>query len=164
MSVKGFQEYYPEYFSHCYGCGANNEHGLHVKSYWDGDATVAHFKPESYHTGGFPGYIYGGLIAALFDCHGTGSAAAAAFKVEGREMWTEPPIRFITASLKLDFLKPTPRGVELEIRAEILEIKKRKATIDISLIAEGMVRAKGHMIAVRLPDDVARDYQDPDII
>lgn len=156
MTIKGFQEYYPDYFSYCYGCGKNNEYGLHLKSYWDGDnTTVARFKPEPYHTGGYPGYVYGGLIAALFDCHGTGSAAAAAFKAQDREMWTEPPIRFITASLKVDFLKPTPQGVELEIRGEILEIKERKAIIDLSLVAEGIVRAKGHMVAVKLPEDVA---------
>jgi acyl-coenzyme A thioesterase PaaI-like protein len=139
MSIKAFQDYYPDNFSHCYGCGKNNEHGYHLKSYWDGDATVARFKPQSYHTGGFPGYVYGGLIASLIDCHGTGSAAAAAFRAEGREMGTEPPIRFVTASLKVDYLRPTPHGVELEIRGEILEIKERKVTLDISLIANGIV-------------------------
>jgi acyl-coenzyme A thioesterase PaaI-like protein len=155
MSIKAFQDYYPDNFSHCYGCGKNNEHGYHLKSYWDGDSTVARFKPESYHTGGFPGYVYGGLIASLIDCHGTGSAAAAAFRAEGREMGTEPPIRFVTASLKVDYLRPTPQGVELEIRGQILDIKGRKVTLDISLIAKGIVCAKGHMIAVKLPEDTA---------
>jgi acyl-coenzyme A thioesterase PaaI-like protein len=159
MSTKAFQDYYPDNFSHCYGCGKNNEHGYHLKSYWDGDSTVARFKPESYHTGGFPGYVYGGLIASLIDCHGTGSAAAAAFKAEGREMGTEPPMRFVTASLKVDYLKPTPQGVELEIRGEILEIKERKVTLDISLIANGIVCAKGHMIAVKLPEDATANSQ-----
>jgi acyl-coenzyme A thioesterase PaaI-like protein len=151
MSGKAFQDYYPDGFSHCYGCGKNNEHGYHLKSYWDGDTTIARFKPESYHTGGFPGSVYGGLIASLIDCHGTASAAAAAFKAEGREMWTDPPMRFVTASLKVDFLKPTPQGVELEIRGEILEVKERKVTLNISLVANGIVCAKGHIVAVKLP-------------
>lgn len=156
MSSKAFQDYYPDNFSHCYGCGKNNEHGHHLKSYWDQDTTVARFTPESYHTGGFPGYAYGGLVASLLDCHGAGSAAAAAFKAEGREMGTEPPIRFVTASLKVDYLKPTPLGVELEIRGEILEVKERKVTLNLSLIASGIVCAKGYMIAVRLPDEQQR--------
>jgi acyl-coenzyme A thioesterase PaaI-like protein len=164
MGIKAFQDYYPEAFSHCYGCGKNNEHGYHLKSYWDGDATVARFTPESYHTGGFPGYVYGGLIASLIDCHGTGSAAAAAFKAEERQMGTEPPIRFVTASLKVDFLKPTPQGVELEIRGEILEVKERKVTLDVSLIANGIVCAKGHVIAVKLPNDETANNQGSDII
>jgi len=155
MSGKAFQDYYPDNFSHCYGCGKKNEHGHHLKSFWDGDTTVARFTPERYHTGGIPGYAYGGIVASLLDCHGTGSASAAAFKAEGRDMGTEPPIRFVTASLKVDYLKPTPLGVELEIRGEILEVKGRKVTLNLSLIANGVICAKGYMIAVRLPDDTA---------
>jgi acyl-coenzyme A thioesterase PaaI-like protein len=154
MTTKAFQDYYPDTYSNCYGCGKNNEHGYHLKSYWDGETTIAHFTPASYHTGGFPDNVYGGLIASVLDCHGAGSAAAAAFKAEGREMGTEPPIRFVTASLKVDYLKPTPQGVELEIRGEILEIKGRKVTLGLTLSANGIVTAKGLMIAVRLPDDI----------
>lgn len=152
MVSKAFQDRYPDDFSHCYGCGRSNEYGHHLKSYWDGDVTVARFTPRSYHTGGVPGKAYGGLIASLLDCHGTASAAAAAFKVEKREMGTEPHMRFVTASLKVDFLRPTPIDVELEIRGEIVEVKPRKITIDLSLIANGEVCATGHMIAVKLPD------------
>jgi acyl-coenzyme A thioesterase PaaI-like protein len=155
MSSKAFQDYYPDNYSHCYGCGKNNDHGYHLKSFWDGDTTVAHFTPKPYHTGGMPGYAYGGLIASVLDCHGAGTAAAAAHKAEGREMGTEPPMRFVTASLKVDYLAPTPLGVELEIRGEIFEVKGRKVTMDLSLSADGVVCAKGYMIAVRLPDDAA---------
>jgi len=152
MASKAFQDYYPDDFSHCYGCGKSNEHGLHLKSYWDGNSTVARFTPKSYHTGGVPGNVYGGLVASLLDCHGTASAAAAVFRSEGREMDTEPCIRFVTASLKVDFLRPTPIDVELEVRGKIVEIKPRKVTIDLSLVANGDVCATGSMIAVKLPD------------
>ena len=56
-----------------------NEKGLQIKSYWDGDETVCTFTPRSYHTA-VPGYVYGGLIASLIDCHITGTAAAAAYR------------------------------------------------------------------------------------
>jgi hypothetical protein len=36
MNQKSFQDYYPDELSHCYGCGRLNEHGLKIKSYWDG--------------------------------------------------------------------------------------------------------------------------------
>jgi len=36
MDHKAFQDYYPHELSHCYGCGRLNEHGLQIKSYWDG--------------------------------------------------------------------------------------------------------------------------------
>ena len=101
MSQKAFQDYYPDELSHCYGCGRLNEHGLHLKSYWDGEGTVAAFLPRPYHIA-IPGYVYGGLIASIIDCHGTGTAAAAAYRAEGRAMDTEPPLRFVTASLHVD--------------------------------------------------------------
>ena len=38
-----FQDQYPEQFSHCFGCGRNNPAGHQIKSYWDGDRTIARF-------------------------------------------------------------------------------------------------------------------------
>ncbi len=67
MEKKAFQDYYPDYFSHCYGCGRLNEQGMQIKSYWDGEETVCIHIPKSYYTGGAPGYAYGGLIASLID-------------------------------------------------------------------------------------------------
>ena len=87
-----------------------------------GEETIANFIPRPYHTAS-PGYVYGGLIASLIDCHGTGTAAAAAYRAEGRSMDTNPALRYVTASLKVDYLKPTPLGVPLEIRGRIKEIK-----------------------------------------
>jgi len=152
MRETAFQDHYPPQFAHCYGCGTENPHGHKLKSYWDGDETVARFTPEPYHTGGFPGNVYGGLIASLMDCHGAASAAAASYRSEQREMGTEPPIRFVTASLKVDYLRPTPQGTELEIRGEIREIKARKVIVGLSLLANGEVCVTGEMIAVRLPE------------
>lgn len=148
---KAFQDYYPDDLSHCYGCGRNNDRGHQIKSYWDGDATVARFTPRPWHTA-IPGYVYGGLIASLIDCHGTGSAAAAAYRAEGREMDTDPPLRFVTASLKVDYLAPTPQGVELELRGEIAEVGARKVVVDISLGAAGRECARGRVVAVRMPE------------
>ncbi len=156
MKQKAFQDYYPETFSHCYGCGKSNVRGHQLKSYWDGNSTVAYFTPESYYTGGVPENIYGGLIASLLDCHGTATAAAAAFRAEGRAMDTEPAIRFVTASLKVDFIRPTPMGAELEVRGEIVETRPRKVTLELSLGARGETCAQGRMIAVRLRDDSGR--------
>ncbi len=110
MSEKAFPDDYPDALSHCYGCGRLNEHGLQLKSHWDGEETVAVFHPRPYHMA-IPGYVYGGLLASIIDCHGTGTAAAAAYRAEQRAMDTLPPIRFLTASLRVDFLRPTPLGV-----------------------------------------------------
>jgi len=153
MTEKAFQDYYPDDVSHCFGCGKLNEKGHQIKSYWDGDETVAVFEPEPYHTA-IPGYVYGGLIASLIDCHGTGTAAAAGYREEGRDMSSEPPLRYVTASLHVDYLRPTPMGVPLEIRGRIEEISGRKVVVSETLSANGRICAKGRVVAVRMPEDM----------
>lgn len=153
-SEKAFQDYYAPGFSHCYGCGPANEHGLHIKSYWldeEKQETVAHFTPQPWHTGGYPGNVYGGLIAALLDCHGNGSALAAGYRHEGRAMDSEPALRYVTGNLTLNFKKPTPIGCELEMRARITEVTERKVAMQVSLLARGETTVEGTMLCVRLP-------------
>ena len=151
MSEKSIQDFYPDDVAQCYGCGRANEHGLQLKSYWDGDETVAVLQPRSYHTA-IPGFVYGGLIASLIDCHGTGTAAAAAYREAGREMGSEPAFRFVTASLKVNYLRPTPLGPPLEVRGTIEEIKGRKVVVGATVTVEGEVCARGQVVAVQMPE------------
>ena len=153
VTQKAFQDYYPDALSHCHGCGRLNEHGLHVESRWDGEESVAFFVPESYHIA-IPGYVYGGLIASLIDCHSTGTAMAAKYRAQGRAMDTDPPWRFVTASLQVDYLRPTPLGVELEIRGTVQEIGERKVVVMASVSAEGEICARGKVVAVQMPEDM----------
>jgi acyl-coenzyme A thioesterase PaaI-like protein len=152
MGDKAFQDYYPDDLSYCYGCGRLNEHGLQIKSFWDGDETVCLFQPRPYHTA-VPGYVYGGLIASLIDCHSTGTAAAAAYRHEERDMESLPARRFLTAALHVDYLRPTPIDTTLEIRARVKEIKGRKVVVESTLSARGEICARGEVVAVQLPDD-----------
>lgn len=151
MSQKAIQDYYPDEVSHCYGCGRLNEHGLQLKSYWDGEETVAVFGPKSYHCG-ITGFVYGGLIASLIDCHAVGTAAAAAYRAEGRAMDTDPAFRFVTASLQVQYIRPTPVGTPLEIRGRVKEIKGRKVVVSARLSADGQLCALGEVVAVQMPE------------
>mgnify|MGYP001059031585 CR=1 FL=1 len=132
MTQKSFQDHYPDALAHCYGCGRLNEHGHQIKSYWDGDESVCHFVPKPYHIS-VPGYVYGGLLASLIDCHATGSAAAAMYKKENREMDTEPSFRFLTGSLFVKYLKPTPINCTLQIRGRIKEITGKKVIVALNM-------------------------------
>ena len=154
MNSPAFQDAYPDDLSHCYGCGRLNEHGLQLKSRWDGEETVAVFTPRPYHFA-LPGFVYGGLIASLVDCHGTASAAAAACRAEGRELGSEPPVRFVTAALHVDYLRSTPLGGPLEIRGRIEEIKGRKIVVAATVSAGGQLCARGRVVAVRMPASMA---------
>jgi len=147
MPTTAFQDAYPDELSHCYGCGRLNPDGLQLKSYWDGDETVARFRPRPSHTA-IPGFVYGGLLASLIDCHGTGSAAAAAEKANP----DGAPFRFVTASLHVDYLRPTPIDAELEIRGTIKELKEKKVVVAETVSANGKVCARGRVVAVRMPE------------
>ena len=151
MTEKAFQDYYPDHWSYCYGCGRLNEEGLQIKSYWDGAETVCHFTPRPQHIA-IPGYVYGGLIASLVDCHGTGTAAAAAYQAEGRSMDTQPPIRFLTGSLNVKYLKPTPLGPPIELRGKIIEVKGRKVVVEVTVKVNDAVTATGEVVAIQVPE------------
>jgi acyl-coenzyme A thioesterase PaaI-like protein len=154
VTQKAFQDYYPDHWAHCYGCGRLNEHGLQIKSYWDGDESVCTFVPKPFHIA-VPGYVYGGLIASVIDCHSTGTAAAAAYRARGHELDTELPLRFVTASLTVDYLRPTPIEGRLELRSQVREVKDRKVVVSTTLSAGGEVCARGEVVAVEIPENMS---------
>lgn len=153
MTQKAFQDYYPDDLAQCYGCGRLNEHGLQIKSYWDGEESVSTFVPRPYHTA-MPGFAYGGLIASVIDCHSTGTAAAAAYRAQGREQDSQPPLRFVTASLHVDYLQPTPIEGPLELRSQVKEIKGRKVVVSTTLSVGGEVCARGEVVAVQMRENM----------
>ena len=122
MTDRAFQDDYPDDWSVCYGCGRLNEQGLHIQSRWDGEESVCTFQPRPYHTA-IPGFVYGGLIASVIDCHATGTASAVAYRAANRPPGSDPPFRFVTAALHVDYLRPTPMGPPLELRATPKEVK-----------------------------------------
>ncbi len=152
-----FQDYYPDVLSKCYGCGKLNEHGYQIKSYWDGNESVCHFRPKPYHTS-IPGYVYGGLLASLIDCHGTGTAAATIYKAaKEADPNAEPNTRTLTASLHVDYVKPTPLGIELEVRGKVKEHKGRKVIVEEWILANGIVTVRGEVVAVQVPESMLEE-------
>ncbi|MDA8138446.1 MAG: PaaI family thioesterase [Desulfobacteraceae bacterium] len=149
MNEKAFQDYYNEEHAACYGCGRLNTHGLKIKSYWEGEESVCRFTPAPYHTA-IPGFVYGGLIASVIDCHSTGTAAAAAYRAAERPMGSQPEIRFVTASLHVDYLRPTPIDAPLELRGKVKEIKGRKVVVTTTVTSKGEVCARGEVVAIQL--------------
>jgi uncharacterized protein (TIGR00369 family) len=149
------QHLYPEAVAHCYGCGHLNGDGHHFETVWDEEADegVTRFTPQPHHMA-IPGYVYGGLIASLLDCHGIGTAAAAVRRERGVD---GDELRYVTASLHVDFLKPTPLGPELEARGAVVEMAERKVVVDVRMLTEGIECARGRVVAVRMPEGMARD-------
>jgi acyl-CoA thioesterase FadM len=69
-------------------------------------------------------------------------------------MDTDPPLRFVTASLHVDYLRPTPIDGPLEIRGKIKEIKGKKVVVESTLSAGGKVCARGEVVAVQMPENM----------
>jgi len=151
------QYYYPDDFAICYGCGRLNEHGHQLKSYWEGEECVCRFFPKPYHTGA-QNFVYGGLVASLMDCHGAGTAAAARHRQDGKTLGKEPLARFVTASLKIDYLRPVPIDGQIVVRGTADDIKGRKVTVSMTLTVDDEVCARGTLVAVQIPDDYVAKF------
>ena len=157
------QDFYPDDAARCYGCGRLNEAGHRLRTRWEGEETVSRFTPEDHHTA-LPGFVYGGLVASLLDCHGTGTAAGAAARADGWDPASgEPPEggmpRYVTARLEVDFAAPTPLGPELVVRGRVVERGERKIVVEETLEAGGEVTARGRVVAVRMPESLGRDTE-----
>ena len=79
--------------------------------------------------------------------------AAAALLNAAREQdpGARPTTRTLTASLQVDYLKPTPLGIELEVRGRVKELKERKVVIEEWIVANGVITVRGEVVAVRVP-------------
>jgi acyl-coenzyme A thioesterase PaaI-like protein len=135
----------------CVGCGNENPHGLKIKSYWDGNESICTWKPEDFHTAGWPNVLYGGIISGIIDCHCMCTIIAEYYKNKSTEEKESPKHMFATGSIKVDFLKPTPVNKPIQLRAIIKEMHEKKAVVSCSLYSEGEECARGEVLGVRVP-------------
>jgi acyl-coenzyme A thioesterase PaaI-like protein len=148
--VTAFQDQIPDNF--CFGCGAANPDGLHLKSEWDGDDAIARWMPAERYSAGPKHVLNGGIIATLLDCHGVCTAIADAYRREDRPIGSEPSIWFATTSMRVDYLRPTPIDAELRLVASLQEADGRRAAVECTLEAAGKGRARAVVESVRVPD------------
>jgi acyl-coenzyme A thioesterase PaaI-like protein len=130
---KAIQDYYPDDFAWCYGCGRLNQEGHHFRTAWRADKTFTVYTPRSEHIA-VPGFVYGGVIASLLDCHGAGSCALALFRKNGHELGDNEDVpRFVAASLQVNFLKPTPQEFPLKVFGVVTEIHPKRFKVSSEL-------------------------------
>jgi acyl-coenzyme A thioesterase PaaI-like protein len=128
---------YPELT--CFGCGHANPKGFHLRSYRDGDLTVAEFRPRPEHDNGF-GFLNGGIITTVLDCHG---AAVVMWEADRRgwQALTGAPIPFITAGFDVRFLRPTPLGPPVQLTASPVRVDDSEIVVASELTVDGKTRA-----------------------
>jgi acyl-coenzyme A thioesterase PaaI-like protein len=137
--------------NHCWGCGTLNPHGLHIKSFVEGDEVVCTFRPSPAHMAGPTTVLYGGIIAAIIDCHSVCTAIADVYRAAGQVIGSEPHRWCVTASLRIDYLAPTPIDRPVELRARVREATRRKRVVDCTVSSDGREVARAEVIAVEVP-------------
>lgn len=135
---------------HCYGCGSLNEHGLKIKSRWEGDELVCHWQPEPFHIG-YPGFVYGGTIACVVDCHAIWTALATLCRDTGVDLDEgPPPFAFVTGKLSVNYLKPAAIGQALELRARVIDAGERRSNVACRVLQGGVECATADVVTVRV--------------
>ena len=137
----------------CMGCGNENPHGLKIKSYWEGNESVCTWQPKMFHTASWPKVLYGGIISGLIDCHSMCTIVVDYYSNKSTAEKESPKHFFATASIKVDFLRPTPVDKPIQLRATIKERHEKKAVVSCSLFSGGVECARGEVIGVRVPAD-----------
>lgn len=143
------EDCYEAPYRSCYGCGPDSKEGWHIKSYVEcDDLVVASFLPSSCLTGGVPHFAYGGMLAAVIDCHGNAAAAWFYHRSCGLVLGRDPLARSVTASLNVSYKKPTPMGALLRIEARPLLLEGRKVRVAVVVLADGECTCQGEVLSV----------------
>lgn len=124
----------------CFGCGPANADGLQLKSFdAGGGLTTAEFNPWPQHDNGL-GYLNGGIIATLLDCH---SAAAVTHEAHLRG-WPPLPgasLAYVTAGLDIRYLRPAPLDHAILLGARISSASEADMRVRVWLGWDGKERS-----------------------
>ena len=106
----------------CFGCGADNPYGLHMRFQSDGKQVVSQLTvPE--HLCGWDNIIHGGIVAAIHDEMMSWTAIQLLRKM------------ILTKSVTVDFLRPLFTGRQIEARGRIhREVSAREAIVESAIL------------------------------
>jgi uncharacterized protein (TIGR00369 family) len=123
----------------CFGCGPANELGLRIQSFEAADGTVvATWQARPEHEA-FDGFVNGGILGTLIDCHSNWTAVAALLAQSGGE--TAPSS--VTAELAVRFRRPTPSDRPLRLIGRAVDVADDRVTVETSIEVDGITTASG---------------------
>ncbi len=135
---------------HCFGCGALNDHGLQIKSVWAGEELVCRWRAKPFHIG-YPGFVYGGTVASIIDCHAIWTAMATLCRDTGHDLADgPPPFAFVTGKLSVSYLLPMAIEREMELRARVIDAGERKSVVNCRVLQGGVECASAEVVTVRV--------------
>ena len=103
------------------------------------NVTIAEFTPLPQHDNGF-GFLNGGIIATVLDCHGAAVVMSEAADRDWRAA-EGAPLPFITAGFDVRFVRPTPLGPPLRLVARPISIDENEIVVGSELELDGKTRA-----------------------
>jgi acyl-coenzyme A thioesterase PaaI-like protein len=123
----------------CYGCGARNPEGLHIKFEVDGLNVTGKFRPRPAHQG-FPGIAHGGIAAAALD-------EAMGWAMYAAGAWA------MTARMEVRYRRPLPLDQEISITAAVTANRGKRLEATAALRdVSGKVLAESTGLFLRLPE------------
>jgi len=142
-------------YNHCFGCGQDNEHGLQILSRWDDEdpeLSICDFEPLPRHSAYPIDVVYGGIIAGVVDCHSICTSIADAYRRAGRAIGNGDVIMYATASLHVNYQKPTPISSPFRLVSRVVEATEKRTRIESTVFDEsGTQTANGEVSAVLVP-------------
>jgi acyl-coenzyme A thioesterase PaaI-like protein len=134
---------------YCFGCGALNPNGLHLKFFpTPGQSGVwASFTPERIHEG-FTGMVHGGIITTLLD-------EAMGWAVYAQEIWA------VTGRLAVEFRAPVEIGVETVVSGQIASDRGRALDVtgELRRRDDDRLLARATATFVRVPEAKASEWR-----
>jgi uncharacterized protein (TIGR00369 family) len=116
-----------------------NPEGLRIRSYDAGDGTVVTtWQPRPEHEA-FEGFVSGGILGTLIDCHSNWTAINALLQRTGA---TEAPST-VTAEIGVQFQKPTPSDQPLRLIGRAVKVQGDQVIVETSVETGGTTTAKG---------------------
>ena len=143
MATPSLQEAYAPK-SICFGCGPANDQGLRIRSFAADDGTVVvEWQPRPEHEA-FDGYVNGGILGTLIDCHSNWTAIAALMAAG----WAEEAPSTVTSDYSVRFRRPTPSGGPIRLVGRPVEVAPDRVAVETEVQADGVVTARGRAVFV----------------
>ena len=133
----------------CFGCGPSNEQGLRIRSFEADDGTVvADWQARTEHEA-FDGFVNGGILGTLIDCHSNWTAIAALLARDGGANVAPSTV---TAEYSVRFRRPTPSDRPLRLVGRAVEVADDRVTVETTREVDGVTTAGGRATFVAVKE------------
>src|SRR5689334_4935630 len=128
-----------------------NARGLRIASFEQPDGTVvAEWQPRPEHEA-FDGFVNGGVLATLVDCHSNWTGIAALLRRSHDAGWLgDDAPSTVTADLAIRYRRPTPLDQPVRLVGRAVEVEDRRVVVETTVESGGEVTARARATFVEV--------------